>query len=60
MYQLMAKCEELSKSMKPIYKLAEQMSGFNSLKLSDSIISFIFFSKELKRLLDLFESAVGN
>lgn len=25
MYQLMAKCEELSKSMGPIYKLAEQM-----------------------------------
>lgn len=25
MYQLMAKCEELSKSMSPIYKLAEQM-----------------------------------
>lgn len=25
MYQLMAKCEELSKSMGPVYKLAEQM-----------------------------------
>lgn len=25
MYQLMAKCEELSKSMGPIYKLADKM-----------------------------------
>ncbi|GLH07981.1 Uncharacterized protein GBIM_13337 [Gryllus bimaculatus] len=31
MYQLMAKCEELSKSMKPIYKLAEQMYPFLTL-----------------------------
>ncbi|XP_053974233.1 BLOC-1-related complex subunit 6 isoform X1 [Hylaeus volcanicus] len=40
MYQLMAKCEELSKSMGPIYKLAEQI-------------------KEMKRMLDLFESAMN-
>ncbi|KDR14297.1 hypothetical protein L798_11888, partial [Zootermopsis nevadensis] len=31
MYQLMAKCEELSKSMKPIYKLAEQIKGIKRL-----------------------------
>ncbi|XP_026283404.1 BLOC-1-related complex subunit 6 isoform X1 [Frankliniella occidentalis] len=41
MYQLMAKCEELSKSMKPIYKLAEDI-------------------KEVKRLLDMLESAVNS
>ncbi|XP_043281370.1 BLOC-1-related complex subunit 6 isoform X2 [Venturia canescens] len=40
MYQLMAKCEELSKSMSPIYKLAEQI-------------------KEMKRMLELFESAMN-
>ncbi|XP_077261434.1 BLOC-1 related complex subunit 6 isoform X3 [Temnothorax americanus] len=40
MYQLMAKCEELSKSMGPIYKLAEQI-------------------KEMKRMLELFESAMN-
>ncbi|KAG7206990.1 hypothetical protein KM043_000881 [Ampulex compressa] len=40
MYQLMAKCEELSKSMAPIYKLAEQI-------------------KEMKRMLELFESAMN-
>ncbi|XP_012220578.1 BLOC-1-related complex subunit 6 isoform X1 [Linepithema humile] len=40
MYQLMAKCEELSKSMRPIYKLAEQI-------------------KEMKRMLELFESALN-
>jgi len=31
MYQLMAKCEELSKLMKPIYKLAEQIKGIKRL-----------------------------
>ncbi|CAG2062851.1 unnamed protein product [Timema podura] len=31
MYQLMAKCEELSKSMKPIYKLSEQLKGIKRL-----------------------------
>jgi hypothetical protein len=31
MYQLMAKCEELSKSMKPIYKLAEQIKAIKRL-----------------------------
>jgi hypothetical protein len=31
MYQLMAKCEELSKSMKPIYKLAEEIKGIKRL-----------------------------
>ncbi|KAK3928782.1 BLOC-1-related complex subunit 6 [Frankliniella fusca] len=41
MYQLMAKCEELSKSMKPIYKLGEDI-------------------KEVKRLLDMLESAVNS
>lgn len=41
MYQLMAKWEELSKSMKPIYRLSEQI-------------------KEIKRLLDLFETAVNT
>ncbi|XP_043499260.1 BLOC-1-related complex subunit 6 isoform X2 [Polistes fuscatus] len=40
MYQLMAKCEELSKCMAPIYKLAEQI-------------------KEMKRMLELFESAMN-
>ncbi|XP_033342212.1 BLOC-1 related complex subunit 6 isoform X1 [Megalopta genalis] len=40
MYQLMAKCEELSKSMGPVYKLAEQV-------------------KEMKRMLELFESAMN-
>lgn len=40
MYQLMAKCEELSKTLKPIYPLAEEI-------------------KEIKRLLDLYESAVN-
>ncbi|KAF7408354.1 importin-9-like isoform X1 [Vespula maculifrons] len=40
MYQLMAKCEELSKYMAPIYKLAEQI-------------------KEMKRMLELFESAMN-
>ncbi|XP_015605838.1 BLOC-1-related complex subunit 6 isoform X2 [Cephus cinctus] len=40
MYQLMAKSEELSKSMGPIYKLAEQI-------------------KEMKRMLELFESAMN-
>ncbi|XP_065349465.1 BLOC-1-related complex subunit 6 [Cloeon dipterum] len=40
MYQLMAKTEELSKSMKPIYTLADEI-------------------KELKRLLDLLETAVN-
>ncbi|XP_037787872.1 uncharacterized protein LOC119583455 isoform X4 [Penaeus monodon] len=41
MYQLMAKTEELSKSMKPIYKLQEQI-------------------KEVRRLLDMFESAIHS
>ncbi|XP_066586489.1 BLOC-1-related complex subunit 6 isoform X2 [Prorops nasuta] len=41
MYQLMAKCEELSKTMAPVYKLAEQI-------------------KEMKRMLDLFESAMNS
>ncbi|XP_003696955.1 BLOC-1-related complex subunit 6 isoform X1 [Apis florea] len=40
MYQLMAKCEELSKSMGPVYKLAEKI-------------------KEMKRMLELFESAMN-
>ncbi|XP_012258144.1 BLOC-1-related complex subunit 6 isoform X2 [Athalia rosae] len=40
MYQLMAKCEELSKSMGPIYKLADRI-------------------KEMKRMLELFESAMN-
>ena len=31
MYQLMAKCEELSKLMKPIYKLSEQIKGIKRL-----------------------------
>jgi hypothetical protein len=31
MYQLMAKCEELSKLMKPIYKLADQIKGIKRL-----------------------------
>ncbi|KAJ8878916.1 hypothetical protein PR048_019519 [Dryococelus australis] len=31
MYQLMAKCEELSKSMKPIYKLSELLKGIKRL-----------------------------
>ncbi|XP_042891055.1 BLOC-1-related complex subunit 6-like isoform X3 [Penaeus japonicus] len=41
MYQLMAKTEELSKSMKPIYKLQDQI-------------------KEVRRLLDMFESAIHS
>ncbi|XP_049807297.1 uncharacterized protein LOC126249660 [Schistocerca nitens] len=41
MYQLMAKCEELSKFMTRIYKLSEQL-------------------KAIKKLLDLFESAVST
>ncbi|XP_074644744.1 uncharacterized protein LOC141901424 [Tubulanus polymorphus] len=41
MYALMAKCEEMSKVMQPVYKVAEQI-------------------KEIKRLLDLFESQMAK
>ncbi|KAL4226142.1 hypothetical protein ACF0H5_014129 [Mactra antiquata] len=41
MYALMAKCEELSYAMQPVYKLADQI-------------------KEIKRLLDKFESQLGE
>ncbi|XP_045164978.1 dentin sialophosphoprotein-like [Mercenaria mercenaria] len=41
MYAMMAKCEELSMAMEPVYKLADQI-------------------KEIKRLLDRFESQIGE
>lgn len=51
MYQLMAKCEELSKSMGPIYKLAEQMSvsiinkyfPFNLIKTHEKLLIIMIF-----------------
>ena len=43
MYQLVAKTEELSKSMKPIYKLQEQMYPFQCIVMLSNEVHFFFF-----------------
>lgn len=55
MYQLMAKCEELSKSMKPVYKLHDQMYPFMHLLVKDvsnlARTTFILLSSEEESVL---------
>ncbi|KOC59344.1 Uncharacterized protein C17orf59 like protein [Habropoda laboriosa] len=42
MYQLMAKCEELSKSMGPVYKLAEQMRVSKHLSVRACFLHYFY------------------
>ncbi|KAG1670095.1 BLOC-1-related complex subunit 6 [Nymphon striatum] len=62
MYQLMAKCEELNKSMSSVYILAHQtyplcVCDFLPLKFENDIDN-VMRCKEIKRILELFESLV--
>ncbi|KAB7494006.1 Uncharacterized protein Anas_01626 [Armadillidium nasatum] len=48
MYQLMAKCEELSKSMKSVYKLHDEMNINNGLEKKEKYFGFEVLFKKYK------------